>query len=123
MSAKLMSIGNYENVTLYPGVKMPMLDELFEKCDIYLDINYESEIVSAVYRAFLQNQLIMAFRETMHRAQYVPELHRYELGEVDRMAADIRAIMGDSAKLEAHLAGQRRYAMAEEAQEYSDLLG
>jgi accessory Sec system glycosyltransferase GtfB len=123
MSAKLLSVGNYENVTLYPGVKMPMLDELFDRCDIYLDINYESEIVNAINRAFLQNMLILAFRDTMHRPEFVPEIHRYEMSHVDKMAVDIRAITEDANKLSEHLKAQRRFAMAEDPQEYSDLLG
>jgi accessory Sec system glycosyltransferase GtfB len=123
MSAKLLSVGNYENVTLYPGVKMPMLDELFDRCDIYLDINYESEIVNAINRAFLQNMLILAFRDTMHRPEFVPEIHRYEMSHVDKMAVDIRTITEDANKLSEHLKAQRRFAMAEDPQEYSDLLG
>ena len=66
MSSKLMSMDAYENVSLYPGVKQGILEELFGECDYYLDINREAEIVSAVYQAFLNNQLIFAFQETMH---------------------------------------------------------
>ncbi len=39
-------------MSLYPNVKMSVLDSLFEKCDLYLDINHEGEIVDAVHRAF-----------------------------------------------------------------------
>lgn len=48
MSSKLMAAGANANVFLYPNVKNTVLDHLFEKCDIYLDINYEGEIVDAV---------------------------------------------------------------------------
>ena len=42
MSSKLMDLEKYSNVTLYPGVKMKLLDSLFDKCDYYLDINHEN---------------------------------------------------------------------------------
>jgi accessory Sec system glycosyltransferase GtfB len=122
MSTKLMSIGNCDNVSLYPGIRTAMLDELFERCDIYLDINFESEIVSSVYRAFLENQLIFAFRETMHRGEFVPEVHRYASDEPDRMAADIRTIMADGMQIEAHLKAQRDFALAEEPEAYQKML-
>lgn len=45
MSSKLMRLEQYPNVMLYPNVRMKKVDELFQLCDYYLDINYESEIV------------------------------------------------------------------------------
>lgn len=45
MSSKLMRLEQYPNVMLYPNVRMKKVDERFQLCDYYLDINYESEIV------------------------------------------------------------------------------
>jgi accessory Sec system glycosyltransferase GtfB len=122
MSAKLMMVGAYDNVTLYPGVKMDILDELFDRCDLYLDINYETEIVSAVYRAFLQNQLILAFHETLHNADYVPVDHRYGVEQADRMIADIKTIAADEVLLAYHLKEQREFALTEEPEAYREVL-
>jgi accessory Sec system glycosyltransferase GtfB len=122
MSAKLMSVGTCENVSLYPGIRTDLLGELFDRCDIYLDINYESEIVSSVYRAFLQNQLIFAFRETLHRAEFVPEAHRYATVAPASLIEDIRTIGSDEAQIEAHLQLQRDFAMAEEPEAYAKML-
>jgi accessory Sec system glycosyltransferase GtfB len=119
MSAKLISVGNCDNVSLYPGIRMERLDELFDRCDLYLDINYESEIVSAVYRAFLQNQLIFAFRETLHRADFVPGEHCYDAEDPDSLAAAICSIWSDELQIEAHLQAQRDYALAEEPSAYN----
>jgi accessory Sec system glycosyltransferase GtfB len=119
MSAKLMSVGTCENVSLYPGIRTDLLGELFDRCDIYLDINYESEIVSAVYRAFLQNQLIFAFRETLHRAEFVPGEHCYDAEDPDSLAAAICSIWSDELQIEAHLQAQRDYALAEEPSAYN----
>lgn len=75
MSSKLMRMGDYDNVSLYPGVKTDVLEEVFQRCDFYFDINHESEIVSAVYRAFLNDQLIFAFQETVHNRIYIAQEH------------------------------------------------
>lgn len=121
MSSKLMSMGAYSNVTLYPGVKMNILDELFEKCDYYLDINHENEIVSAVRKAFLHNQLIFAFKETLHNRDYVADEHIYASNDVNQMIADMEAIMGDSGLADAHLKIQHVSALAETGTAYAEI--
>ena len=121
MSSKLMSMGVYNNVSLYPGVKQEILDELFESCDFYLDINHESEIVSAVRRAFLQNQLIFAFQETLHNSDYVSEKHIYPSSDVERMISDIKAVMNAPKLAEKHLKMQHEAALAETAEAYIGL--
>lgn len=118
MSSKLMEMGVYSNVSLYPGVKMSVLDELFEKCDYYLDINYEAEIVSAVRRAFIQNQLIFAFQETIHNRDFVAEEHIYKAEEAKQMIEAIRTVMDGREKMEDHLKFQHKMAMAERAEVY-----
>lgn len=118
MSSKLLSMGAYDNVSLYPGVKMDILDELFDKCDFYLDINHESEIVSAVYKAFLHDQLIFAFSETLHNRTYVAEDHVYRAENVDRMIADIQSAMIDASVMDEHLKRQREAALAETEDSY-----
>lgn len=121
MSSKLMSMGTYENVSLYPGVKMDVLNELFEKCDFYFDINHESEIVSAVRKAFLHNQLIFAFKETIHNRDYVADEHIYAANDADRMIADVKAVMADSGLAEEHLKIQHASALAESTESYVEI--
>lgn len=119
MSSKLLSLGAFDNVSLYPGVKMSILDDLFQLCDYYLDINHESEIVSAVRRAFLHNQLIVAFRETLHQVDYVAEDHVYPAAEAGRMVADLKAVMNSGEVLDVYLKKQRETAMAESIGSYA----
>jgi accessory Sec system glycosyltransferase GtfB len=119
MSSKLMQMGNHGNVSLYPGVKMSTLSRLFLKCDYYLDINHESEIVSAVYQAFLHNELIFAFKDTMHNRDYVAAENRYSTADTDRMISDIRTALQDGASLEKRLAAQRAFALSEDAGAYA----
>lgn len=118
MSSKLMEMGKYLNVSLYPNVKMTLLDELFVKCDYYLDINYETEIVSAVRRAFMQNQLIFAFEETVHNRDFVAEEHLYRAEEAGEMTRMIEEIMEDKEKMEQHLLFQHEMAMEETEESY-----
>lgn len=120
MSSKLMSMGTYDNVTLYPGIKRTILDELFEKCDFYLDINYESEIVSAVRQAFLHNHVILAFQETIHNRNYIAMDHIYKLDQVDQMIMELKALKEDPAYLEKHLIMQHAWACAENTEKYQE---
>jgi accessory Sec system glycosyltransferase GtfB len=133
MSSKLMAMERFANVSLYPGIKNEMYEELLAACDIYLDINYEREILSSLRRAFLNNQLIFAFRETMHGADYTADAQIYPGKDADRMAgdarpapadgtarmiADITAILEDENAREAALARQHEAALAEDAAAY-----
>ena len=121
MSSKLLSMEDYDNVSLYPGVKADILDELFVKCDYYFDINHEAEIVSAVRRAFLHNHLVFAFNETAHNRDYVAEEFIYPAGEVKRMIIDVQAAMADETVADKHLQKQREAAFAETAEKYQDI--
>lgn len=118
MSTRLLSVGAYDNVTMYPGVKMQMLDELFDKCDFYLDINHEGEIVSAVSRAFLQNQVILGFRETLHNRDYIAAEYSYPEAEPERLIEELRRLAQDPEQTEAALGKQHAAALAETAESY-----
>ena len=113
-----MDLEKYENVSLYPGVQTETLDELFQLCDYYFDINHWTEIVSAVYQAFLHNQLIFAFEETAHNRAYAADAHVYPAAEFDRMVSDVRETMENQEQMERHLQMQREDAMAEEKETY-----
>jgi len=119
MSSKLMQMGEYENVNLYPTVKLDVVDELFESCDFYFDINHEGEILSAVKRAFLNNQLIFAFNETIHNRNYIATEHIFDAKNVNRMIADIQMIMMNPQLIEESLKLQHAAAMAEQTAAYN----
>ncbi|MEJ7255328.1 accessory Sec system glycosylation chaperone GtfB, partial [Staphylococcus epidermidis] len=59
MSSRLMNLGDYPNVKLYPAIKQNMVNQLYEYCDIYLDINEGGEILNAVRKAFDHHMLIL----------------------------------------------------------------
>ncbi len=121
MSSKLMSMESYANVSLYPGVKTSIADELFMKCDIYLDINHQGEILDAVKTAFLHNHLIFAFKETMHNAAFVAEEHIYKMDDVDKMISELQMILLDKDLMQRHLEMQHQAAMLEGQEAYQNL--
>lgn len=118
MSPKLMRVGEYENVTLYPAAGKEEICELFRKCDFYLDINHMGEIVSAVYRAFLNNLLIFAFEETAHNKDYVAKERIYPVRNWEGMAEDIKVIMRNEKLMERCLKRQREAALVESGEDY-----
>lgn len=122
MSPKLMSVGEYENVTLYPAAGEKAICELFKQCDYYLDINHMKEIVSAVYQAFLHNHLIFAFEETAHNRDYVAKERIYSVSNWEGMVEDIRVIMRNERLMERCLKRQREEAMAEDRGEYARMV-
>lgn len=121
MSSKLTGLGAYDNVYLYPGVKAKILDDLFKKCDYYFDINHESEIVSAVWKAFMNNQLIFAFVETVHNRDYVSDELIYGKENATHMISVIQETMDDDDVLEKYLQKQRDTALAENVESYQSL--
>ena len=118
MSPKLMDMGKYDNVSLYPGAQADTFDRLFMSCDYYFDINHWTEIVSAVYQAFLHNQVIFAFEETAHNREYVADAHVYPIAEFDRMVSDVKEVMDNKEAMERHLKMQLKDAMAEDKETY-----
>ena len=122
MSPKLMDMDKFDNVTLYPGAQEDTFASLFQSCDYYFDINHWTEIVSAVYQAFLHNQVILAFEETAHNREYVAETHIYPIAEFDRMVSDVKEIMESEEAMGRHLGMQLADAMAEEKETYVNLI-
>lgn len=123
MSPKLMNFGNYDNVKLYPNIKMDKVDELREECDIYLDINHHNEILSGVEWAFLNNMLIFSFENTIHKRMYTAEENIFEPSDVDIMIGEIRNIVKDKNYLGKLLLAQHKKAGAETKERYQAVLG
>lgn len=119
MSSKLMAMSQYENVSLYPGATTKRINELFDSCDYYLDINHEAEIVSAVKQAFLHNQLILGFKNTLHNKALIAGEHVFNGHE--EMVAFLNKIMGNKTMINKRIDLQKRMAMSEETTAYANL--
>lgn len=122
MSSRLMAAGAGENVFLYPNVKNNVLDHLFEKCDFYLDINYEGEIVDAVHRAFLNNQLIIAFEETMHNAAYTADTNTFPENEFKELAGALNTALKMPQIIDQALQMQKNAALTAAVGDYQQIV-
>ncbi|PTJ16605.1 accessory Sec system glycosylation chaperone GtfB [Staphylococcus succinus] len=66
MSSKLLNLSQYNNVKLFPTVDEDTIQALYEKCDVYLDINEGKEIVDALRKALDYDMLIMGYESIAH---------------------------------------------------------
>lgn len=76
MSDKLTRLDINNNVELYPCITEQKRKELFERCDIYLDINHYRELYNAVNEAMVNNMIILAFDNTAHSKEL------YTMGDI-----------------------------------------
>lgn len=109
MSSKLLSFSKYQNVRLYPGISDDMKEKLFQKCDIYLDINRGDELLNTIHRAFLENMLILALNETKHNADYISKEHSFE--SIKSLMQTLSKVIADSDEMDRELELQREKAM------------
>lgn len=114
MSPKLMAYQQYDNVTLYPNISPQDIDVVFEKCDIYLDINYGNEIIGALRRAFLNNMIILGFNETNHNRKYIMDENIFDSQNVEQLIKRIRT--SDVAE---DVVKQQKYVGNMEKEEYN----
>lgn len=123
MSAKLTEIGLCKNVVLYPGIKRETLGELFNKCDYYLDINHEQEMGKSVSRAFLHNQLIFAFEETLHSSVYVATENIVEADNKDKLIDMLKTTIANKVLTDEKLEKQHQTALVESPETYERVIG
>ena len=64
MGDYLRSLDRYENIHLYPQVIHAVLDELIDKCQVYLDIHYGSEHYQLSSRFKALSKPVLAFDNT-----------------------------------------------------------
>ncbi|MCR4695493.1 MAG: accessory Sec system glycosylation chaperone GtfB [Pseudobutyrivibrio sp.] len=117
MSAKLMSLQKYQNVSLYPGIKADLAQEMFDTCNIYLDINYGGEILSSLQEAYYNNMVIYSFEATCHARSLVAGEHIYAIGQEKEMIKAIKNI--DWAKA---ISLQHAKSMEESVEKYKNIL-
>lgn len=93
VSDKLLRLGDYVNVSVYPQINMRDLDALWEKCDFYLDINYYWEIHNAIDTAHYNNLLILGFENTLHHSELVAEECVFLRVDSEKMALTIKGLV------------------------------
>lgn len=121
MSSKLLALEEYENVSLYPGVKEATLEKLLGECDIYLDINRYDEIADIIFRAFLQNMAIFAFKETEHNPSFVADTNIYPSDEWRTVVDEVNKCLNDETYMKSLIDKQHEKALSESKDGYTGL--
>lgn len=100
VSDKLYKLNERENVRVYPGIDYGELDELWGKCDLYLDINFYREVDDAVNEAHKRNLLIMGFENTLHKQDLLINECVFPAGDYGKMALEIKWLMDNPEKMQ-----------------------
>lgn len=123
MSSKLTALGQHSNVSLYPNIAMKRVRELYARCGLYLDINHQGEILSAVRTAFEHQQLILAFEQTAHNRQYTADNLVFSSGNIAELVSLLTELAKDSTPVQDLLDQQKAKANLETASRYQLLIG
>lgn len=118
MSGKLLAHEKYENVIMYPNIKAATLDRLFMQCDFYLDINHEGEIVEATRKAFIHNQLILGFRQTLHGAEYMATENIFDADDYLNLVNRLRKLLTDNKLLDEAIISQQKAGLTALKEDY-----
>lgn len=98
MSDKLLQLQDYENVYLYPVVSEEKIKELFNLCDIYLDINHYNEVYDSTNLAVNNSMAVFAFENTVHRRDICLKNNIFEINDCDKMIGRIKETMYEESK-------------------------
>lgn len=123
MSQRLHDFEKYKNVSLYPGVKLSVLDKLFARCDYYFDNNHEAEIVDAVHRAFLNRMLIFGVKEYVHNRNYIAKEHIFESGQIGGLIEAVKLALESPEKRKEALRRQEETALSLDREAFLAVLG
>lgn len=118
MSPKLLGFDRLSNVHLYPNSSEDTLLKLYEKCQLYLDINRGKEVFDATRRAFEYNLLILGFQDTRHQQAFGLASNYFSVDRVDDLVSRIRQAIPSLAEM---VAQQRHQGTCPE--DYQQVLG
>lgn len=107
MSDRLHGLAKRENIKLYPGVSQTALEDLWNRCDFYFDINHYSEVYDAVDTAHLKNLLIMGFENTLHRRELVAEECVFSRENIQKFTLAINELVNHTEVMEGRLMKQQ----------------
>ncbi|MBM7643451.1 accessory Sec system glycosylation chaperone GtfB [Streptococcus loxodontisalivarius] len=123
MSPKLMAFGQYANVALYPNITTARVQELYQTCDIYLDINHGSEILSAVRTAFENNMIILSFDKTCHHKELTSPSHIFSMEQAGQMAKSLTYLQESPNHFGEYIVRQKADARVATTAEYKAVIG
>ena len=84
----IWKLRSYTNIAFYPAIEMIKAEEIIQKIDFYLDINYENEILNIIEICKEKQIPIFAFYQTSHdESEYS---RKYDLTEKEILVKDIQ---------------------------------
>ena len=83
-----------------------------------MDINHEGEIVEATRTAFIHNQLILGFRETLHGAEYMSAENIFKIDNYMELIRKLKDMLGDKKLLEAAVISQQKAGLTASKEDY-----
>lgn len=122
MSERLLAYDHYQNVTLYPTVEEEEIAMLLEKNSFYLDVNYGNEVDQIIRKAFENNQLIFAFKETLHSQRYIYQENIFDANHVEQLVKAIERVSQNAKEYRKYLGSQWWTAGQSTAENYKDIL-
>ncbi|MCM0583210.1 hypothetical protein [Weissella diestrammenae] len=96
MSDKLKQFESEDNVTLYQSANTIVIDNIWDKTDIYLDINRGSEMDNVLKTAFIRQIPIIGFTSTIHNQKFVHKKGQYLETNESEMIRDLNMIADNS---------------------------
>ena len=108
MSDKLTKLDINNNVELYPCISEQKKKELFERCDIYLDINHYRELYNAVNQALINNMLILAFDNTAHSKELYPMENIFDSSDYVKMKETLKNIINSQTIFDEYIDRQKK---------------
>ena len=121
MSNKLLTLNKYSNIHLYPNVIKKKVIELYEECDIYIDINKGKEILDSVRAAFDYNLLILAEKEITHNADVTAPNNIITSNNEKEFSSILKEIYNNKEKFKNRLIYQHKHAGAISPSEFKKI--
>ena len=108
ISDKLTKLDINNNVELYPCISEQKIEELFERCDIYLDIYHYRELYNAVNQALINNMLILAFDNTAHSKELYPMENIFDSSNYVKMKETLKNIINSQTIFDEYIDRQKK---------------
>lgn len=123
MSAKLLAMERYPNVSLYPAASPEAIAKQLAECDLHLDVNHGNELMNAAAAAFEAEQLIFAFENTVHNRTYICPENIFKPEEAEGMIGRLQLVLNDGKAFEEALLRQHEFAFAATEADYREVIG
>lgn len=99
MSSKLFDLNKYSNVHLYPNISGDNLDDLFNRCGVFLDIAMSPTVFDANRRA-LENNLLRVGLIGVSTGTYISDANLFSLRSLDSLIEYLREVTSTEDKLQ-----------------------